>query len=59
MLPGKSSLSLWLGPGQLTAMEASTISGSIDCTGRFILGSVSYLFLGPEPGCKVPQVWGC
>jgi len=59
MLPGKSGLSLWLGPGQVTAMEAGTISGSIDYTGGFILGSVSYLFLGLEPGCKVPQVWGC
>ena len=53
MLPGEAGLSLRLGTGQLTPMESSTVSGSVDCTGGFLLGSVSYLFLHPEPGFGV------
>lgn len=57
MPPGNSCLSLWLGTGKVTAMEASKIEGSIVCTSDFILPALAMCpFLYTEPSYKVPWI---
>lgn len=46
--------------GEVTAMEASKIEGSVDCKAGLILVTFALCsFLCTEPACKVPWAWNC